>query len=62
MCCLCSLHAHLHRLVSEGHKVALSPAMVVRALLGRRCPDVWSLKVCPRSCVASVVCTLTCAD
>ena len=35
MCCLCCLHDHLHRLVSEGHKMAPSPVLMVRALPGR---------------------------
>ena len=36
MFCLCSLHAHVHRLVRDvGHKMALSPALAVRALPGR---------------------------
>jgi hypothetical protein len=56
MCCFCSLHAHLHRLVSEGHGPQDGSLRLQRRLCGQsppewipllwqgRCPDVWSLK------------------
>jgi hypothetical protein len=53
ICCLCSLQAHLHRLVSEGHRKKDGPltcsggqsAPRLTLLLWRgRCPDVWNLK------------------
>jgi hypothetical protein len=53
MCCLCSLHAHLHRLVSEGQGTqdgslacsgGQSPPGQTPLLWRGRCPDVWSLK------------------
>jgi hypothetical protein len=74
MCCLCSLHAHLHRLVSKGHWTqdgsltcsgGQSPPRQTPLLWRGRWPDVWSLKrglsqscvafACSRSCVASAV-------
>jgi hypothetical protein len=53
MCCLCSLQAHLHRLVSEEHWTqdgsltcsgGQSPPRQTTLLWQNRCPDVWSLK------------------
>ena len=53
MCCLCSLYAHLHRLVSEGHSTqnrsltcscGQSPPRQTPLLWHGRCPDVWSPK------------------
>jgi hypothetical protein len=53
MCCLCSLHAHLHRLVSEGHGTqdgsltcsgGQSPPGQIPLLWWGRCPDIWSPK------------------
>ena len=53
MCCFCSLHAHLHRLVSEGHRTqdgsltcsgGQSPPGQTPLLWQGRCPDVWSPK------------------
>ena len=53
MCCLCSLCAHLHRLVSEGPRTqdgsltcsrGQSPPMWLPLLWRGRCPDVCSLK------------------
>jgi hypothetical protein len=53
MCCLCSLHAYLHSLVSEGHgtqdgslicSVGQSPPVQTPLLWWGRCPDVWGLK------------------
>ena len=48
MCCLCSLHTHLYRLVSEGPgthygSLTCSGAQSPHRWQGR-CPDVWSLK------------------
>jgi hypothetical protein len=53
MCCLCNVHAHLHRLVSEGPRtldgsltcsVRQSPPRWTPLLWWRSCTDVWSLK------------------
>ena len=53
MCCLCSLHAHLHRLVSEGCGTQddslicsgyQSPPGLTLLLWRGRCLDVWSPK------------------
>jgi hypothetical protein len=53
MCCLCSLHGHLHRLVSKGQETqdgsltcsgSQSPPGQTPLLWRGRCPDVWSLK------------------
>jgi hypothetical protein len=72
MVCLCSLCAHLHRLVSEGPKTqdSLLTCSEVQSLPGQP-PLLWrgqclmsaaQNRSCPRSCVTSAVCTLTCAD
>jgi hypothetical protein len=53
MCCLCSLHAHLHSLVSEGHGTqdgsltrsgGQRPPRQTTLIWRGKCPDVWSLK------------------
>ena len=53
MCCLCSLHGHLHRLVSKGQETqdgsltcsgSQSPPGQTPLLWQGRCPDVWILK------------------
>ena len=49
MCCLCSLHAHLHRLISEGHWTQDGSLTCSRGQSPPRqtlllFPDVWSLK------------------
>ena len=53
MCCLCSLYAHLNRLVSERHGTQdcsltcsghRSPSWRTPLLWRESCPDVWSLK------------------
>ena len=78
MYCLCSLQAHLHRLISEGCGTKISPALAVRTLPGQtpllwqgRCPDVWSPKrgsvleavlLLQSSCSPFAVFELTCID
>jgi hypothetical protein len=71
MCCLFNLWAHLHRQISEGSSTqdGSSPAPTVRALSGGHFSSgreseqmsVAPNRVCPRSCIASAVHTLTCA-
>jgi hypothetical protein len=72
LCLFCSQRADLCRLVSEGpgHKMAPLPVLEVTALpgghlssggQGARMSGAQN-RVCPRSCVASAVHTLTCAD
>ena len=71
LCHFCSPHFHLSRLVSEGSGTQDgSPTCSGRALPGGHLSSggngAWRSGdqngVCPRSNVASVVCTLTCAD
>jgi hypothetical protein len=76
MCCLCRLHNHLHRLVSEGCGTqdgsltcsgGQSPPGQTPLLYRRRYPDVWSpkrvmsQKLC-RFCNLLAVGELTCTD
>ena len=44
MCCLCSLQAHLHRLVSEGPRTQDGFLTCSSSQSLPRCPDVWSPK------------------
>jgi hypothetical protein len=68
MCCIFNLCAHLYRLTRDaGHKMALSPALAVRALPGGQVSSGGEGSRmsgarkgdCPRSCVTSAVCSLT---
>ena len=72
MCCLSSLHDHLHRLVSEGRGTqdgsltcsgSQSPLMQLPLLWGEGAQmSAAQNGVCPRSYVASAVRTLSYAD
>jgi hypothetical protein len=71
LCSFSSPHSHLGRLVSEGSGTldvsstcsgrALPGGHLSSGVEGVRVSGAWN-GVCPRSCVASVVCTVTCAD